>query len=249
MRQIALGSAGHSLVIGEIPRVIGTLSIIPEKLPTSGSEIASDIVECRIDLLPANSDWLNCCQVIEALGVPVILTIRHQAEGGKWARSEPDRLALYTQGLNHVSGVDVELNSEIAGQVCEAASKAGKACIVSFHDFERTPPLDELRSIASRARNVASIVKVSTMAKSEKDIEALRTLLLDNSSGPLCVIAMGPLGTQTRVSFPTLGSCITYGFLDKPVAPGQLSAAELVRQLRQLIPRYNADCSRRKQGR
>jgi 3-dehydroquinate dehydratase len=29
-----------------------------------------------------------------------------------------------------------------------------------------------------------------------------------------------------------LGSCLTYGYLDKPTAPGQMSAAELVRRLR-----------------
>jgi 3-dehydroquinate dehydratase-1 len=245
-RQITLGSAGPSLAIGEIPRVVGTLSGIPSKLPVTGAEIASDIVECRMDLFPPKSDWLTGCQAIEALGVPVILTIRHQTEGGHWTRSESERLELYTQGLNHVSLVDVELNSEIAAQVSEAAKQAGKACIISFHDFEKTPPVDELRAIASEARKLTAIVKISTMVKTEHDIETLRTLLLENSGGPLCVIAMGPLGTQTRVVFPTLGSCITYGYLDKPAAPGQLSAAELVRQLRQLLPKYDVDYTNRK---
>ena len=42
---------------------------------------------------------------------------------------------------------------------------------------------------------------------------------------------MGPLGPQTRIDFPKLGSCLTYGYLDAPVAPGQVSARELMRQL------------------
>jgi len=50
---------------------------------------------------------------------------------------------------------------------------------------------------------------------------------------PLCVIGMGNAWKQTRVSFPKLGSCLTYGYLDQPTAPGQVSAAELVRQLRE----------------
>ena len=240
-RQITVGTDGHSLPIGDIPRVIGTLSTVPSKLPAAASDIASDIVECRMDLMPAGSEWLACCRAIEALGIPVILTIRHQSEGGKWTRPESERLELFKQGLSHVSLADVELSSEIAPQVSEAARQAGKACIVSFHDFEKTPSLDELRSIVSKARKLASIVKVSTMAETEQDIEMLRTLLVENSGGPLCVIAMGPLGTQTRVSFPTLGSCITYGYLDQPAAPGQLSAAELVRQLRKLLPKYEED--------
>jgi len=47
------------------------------------------------------------------------------------------------------------------------------------------------------------------------------------------VIGMGEAWKQTRLSFPKLGSCLTYGYLDKPTAPGQESAAELVRQLRE----------------
>ena len=43
---------------------------------------------------------------------------------------------------------------------------------------------------------------------------------------------MGEAWKQTRVLFPKLGSCLTYGFLDKPTAPGQMSAEELLRQLR-----------------
>jgi len=42
---------------------------------------------------------------------------------------------------------------------------------------------------------------------------------------------MGPLGPQTRIEFPKLGSCLTYGYLDQPVAPGQVPARELMRQL------------------
>jgi 3-dehydroquinate dehydratase len=36
--------------------------------------------------------------------------------------------------------------------------------------------------------------------------------------------------------YPQLGSCLSYGFLDKPAAPGQLPAAEMARQLREQKP-------------
>jgi 3-dehydroquinate dehydratase len=42
---------------------------------------------------------------------------------------------------------------------------------------------------------------------------------------------MGPAYAQTRVRYPKLGSCLTYGYLDKATAPGQFSAAELTRRL------------------
>lgn len=49
-----------------------------------------------------------------------------------------------------------------------------------------------------------SIVKVSTMVNTEEELEILRHLLAQNWKVPICVIGMGPLGTHTRVSFPTL---------------------------------------------
>jgi 3-dehydroquinate dehydratase len=42
---------------------------------------------------------------------------------------------------------------------------------------------------------------------------------------------MGQAWSETRVEFATLGSCLTYGYLDKPTAPGQMSATELLRRV------------------
>jgi len=69
------------------------------------------------------------------------------------------------------------------------------------------------------------------MVKTEEDLAILRALLAEKRPTPLCVLGMGPLGPQTRIDFPRLGSCLTYGYLDTPVAPGQVSARELMRQL------------------
>ncbi len=70
------------------------------------------------------------------------------------------------------------------------------------------------------------------MVKSSRHIATLEGLLSDDWSVPLCVIGMGPLGTPTRLSFATAGSCLTYGYLDKPAAPGQWPAKELYAALR-----------------
>ena len=74
------------------------------------------------------------------------------------------------------------------------------------------------------------------MAKREEDVEILRQLLKGRWKVPLCVMGMGEFGAQTRVSLAVAGSCLVYGYLDKPMAPGQMAAAELVRQLRTTLP-------------
>src|SRR5439155_164041 len=125
------------------------------------------------------------------------------------------------KALPSVSAIDVEFRSALAEsglyQDCEAQ---GKALISSFHDFEETPALEELSIIVSRAQRRASIVKISTMINTASDIKTLEQLLAKKWEVPLCVIGMGPLGTSTRVSFACSGSCLTYGYVDTPSAPG-----------------------------
>ena len=235
-------TGGGVLALGRLPRVVGVLtSSIPEGFPPSGEVGPSDLVEIRLDQMPQQKDWLARGRSIEARGLPVILTVRLDSEGGGWNGVDEERLPFFEQALQHLFAVDVELRSPIASQVAMAAKRLGKICILSYHDFERTPPLAELRSIISEGQGVGSVVKISTMIQIKKDIETLQSLLASSWKVPICIIGMGPLGTRTRVSFAALGSCLTYGYLDKPSAPGQLPASELVRQLRALLPKYNKD--------
>lgn len=209
------------LVLGEVPRIVGTLSSSP--VPKTARAIC-DIVELRLDLM---GDGLATFDT----ELPVLLTVRSKAEGGHWSGSDEERLTMYRQFMPHVAAVDVELNSPIAPDVCKLARESGKVSIVSFHDFSATPTLETLQGIVERGQKLGSIVKVVTLANLERDVEILRTLLGKRSS-PLCVMGMGQHAAMTRVEFPKLGSCLTYGYLDKPLAPGQTSAAELFSQLR-----------------
>ncbi|HMP84159.1 MAG TPA: type I 3-dehydroquinate dehydratase, partial [Verrucomicrobiota bacterium] len=111
------------------------------------------------------------------------------------------------------------------------AKRQRKCCIVSFHDFKKTPSLAKLKRVASEAQRIGSVIKIVTMANTEADVETLRRLLACKWRKPICVMGMGPLGRVTRVEFPFLGSFLTYGYLDKPAAPGQLSAAQINKSL------------------
>jgi 3-dehydroquinate dehydratase I len=237
---------GGEVVIGLNPRAVGVLSSLPEK-PLEPQDIPSDLIEMRLDQLVSRGDgWLASCRSIEEGGVPVLLTIRSQAEGGKWSASESERLKLYEAGLAQLAMVDVEFKSKIAREVAAASKRLSKACILSYHNFDRTPELAALKEIITEAQDLGSIVKVSAMARTAADIQTLQNLLKEKWKVPLCVIAMGPLGSPTRVSFAAMGSCLTYGYLDRPSAPGQLSAAELVRQLQTLMPAYAEESRNRR---
>ena len=214
------------------PLVVGVLSSLDGNIPLAG-----DVVEVRLDRTSRPPDWLDRCKAIEARGKPVLLTVRLRREGGEWPEDNGGRLRIYEEGLAALAAADVELSSVICAAVAKQAERLGKVCLVSHHDFEKTPPLAELESIVERAQQNGAVAKVATMIRSRADVEILRALLGKKRKRPLCVIGMGEGWKHTRVSFPKLGSCLTYGYLDKPTAPGQDSAAELVRQLRQELSR------------
>lgn len=236
-RTVLFRTATTALAVGAAPRVVGTLSSLAPRHALCG-----DIVEVRLDRIRFGADWLGRCVALQSGGQPVLLTIRLRAEGGAWESDEEERLELYRQGLRKLAAVDVELRSVICRKVAREAARLQKASVISFHDFAQTPPLGELCAIVREAHQIGSIAKVSTLIQRESDVEVLRSLLRRRWEKPLCVIGMGRAWSETRILFATLGSCLTYGYLDKPTAPGQISAAELARRLQQATrkPRVRA---------
>ena len=224
------------MMLGAIPRVVGTVSQ-PDTLAqlAAGTNRDCDIVEIRLDLIsPTTQHWMEQARAIEACGLPVIVTIRLSEEGGQWKYADETRIPLFEAALRQFTAVDIELRSPILKQVSALASSHQRALIVSYHDFQTTPASDELKKVMARAANFGTVVKIATFTKTEEDVASLRTLFHENCSAALCVLGVGPLGPQTRVEFPGLGSCLTYGYLDAPVATGQVPARDLMQQLKAL---------------
>ena len=232
-----------SLVIGDIPRVVGTLSTLQSvrDFPVLINEKPCDVAEIRLDEIGTDGDWLSACRAIDAGGTPILFTLRSCTEGGKWAGDEDRTATIVETALPCVSAVDIEFKSTAFTKLCHLAKNHSKPVVASYHNFIKTPRYEDLANIVTEASAVASVVKISTMINDPKDVETLQRLLPGNWDLPLCVIGMGPKGTHTRTSFPSLGSCLTYGYLDVPSAPGQLSAYALVTHLRSVHSRYNED--------
>jgi 3-dehydroquinate dehydratase-1 len=194
-----------------------------------------DLLEVRVDLFdtPGLDECADAC-------TPVLVTIRHAAEGGRWTRADADRLPLYLRAVELVSWVDVEGESAIARDVIAAAHAHGRRAIVSHHDFQRTPPLSDLDRVVSEALAAgADIAKVATLVASEADRQVLFQVLARHA-GRACVIGMGATSSELRTELPARGSRLAYAYVDAPTAPGQLSVAEMDARLRAASPAYAA---------
>lgn len=173
---------------------------------------------------------------------PTIATIRAATEGGGWDGDETRRLALYEAVLPWVGGLDVEASSTtIADRVVAAAKQQQRVAVVSFHDFERTPPEAELRSRIDAARSLgADVVKIATMAHHTADLRTLARILVDDHGVGLIVIGMGTLGAPSRLLFPFLGSRLTFAAVGRPGAPGQLPLDRMAATFAELSPAWAA---------
>jgi 3-dehydroquinate dehydratase I len=217
------------LELGKVPRVVGT--IITEQFLLEWRDNPQrppcDLVELRVDGFPSFRHWLEIGLQIENLEIPVIVTIRLAKEGGRWTGLDSDRWPMLENALRCLSGVDVEIESDLAKLVSETATDLNKLCILSHHDFQKTPPLKTMRQMLEWTHERDAIGKIAAAANTDDDLASLRSLLKESWPMPVCLIGMGPLGRETRLTFPLIGSCFTYGYLDTPGAPGQYSAAEL----------------------
>ena len=193
-----------------------------------------DIIEWRLDLTGLGTGggrWLERCHDLEQAGIPVLLTIRSSAEGGKWLGDETDRMALFRHGVEVVSTMDIEINSRLLTSVIAEAHRYGKTVIGSFHDFHKTPPHATLGEILQRGWCAgADVVKVATKLNRPDDLDVLCDLQRTATPPrPVCMIGMGP--PAARLALAQAGACFVYGFLGKAAVPGQLACEELWRQL------------------
>jgi 3-dehydroquinate dehydratase/shikimate dehydrogenase len=174
------------------------------------------LVELRLDYIARSIDL---SRLLKNRPTPVVVTCRRKEDGGRWERSEEDRLMLLRQTI--AQGVDyVDLEEDTAVKI----PRYGKTKrIVSLNNFEGTP--DDLEAIHQRLSKLdADIVKIAVKANSFAD--AARVIeLMKNAKVPTIGIAMGDYGSLTRILGPRYGAPFTYCVFnpDRRVAPGQLS--------------------------
>jgi 3-dehydroquinate dehydratase I len=190
-----------------------------------------DLCELRIDLLYRDS--IELLPLVRKLTLPKIVTVRDPAEGGANALSEEVRLQLFEQWLPECESIDIELrNISSFAKLARDAQSSGKEVIISFHDFIKTPPFEELMEMLLQSAIVPNrIFKAATTVETWEHVAILIRLIDACPLSRVAVMGMGALGKLSRLVLATAGSYLSYGSLGKSVAPGQWP----VQRLRELL--------------
>lgn len=209
------------------------------------AHLGADLVELRLDTFSAHDRKDAAAVVREARKTanrPVIATVRSAKEQGPKPAGEPmgdlDREILFQSVIAEADLVDVELDSsEALTSVLESARRLKKKTILSHHDFHGMISDKDLQTLVKKFKALeGDILKVAATPKDHEEIDHLLDLCAGLTDIDRAFIAMGEQGAISRVAGFAFGSCLTYGFVDKSVAPGQVPLEDLVRYCRFFYP-------------
>lgn len=211
-----------------------TAPTIEEFLEALGNVGCADLVEIRADGLEDKTQITTLLkQAKSQTNLPLIFTLRMKDEGGAFSGTEEERVELIKEGLELADMIDIELrmNEDYRDEIIKIAKEKKVKVILSYHDFEKTPGEDEMISVLTEEEAAgADIAKIALTANFSSD--AIRLLnvtqeMREKLKIPLCTISMGKAGAISRIASPIFGSALTYGYVTRETAPGQLSVKEL----------------------
>lgn len=224
-----------------------------------------DMLEWRTDYVKevceTARDAVACAELImegmvkirSATDKPVILTVRTTAEGGRADLIRRDYYTLIRELIEKFSDeaspgqsilIDIEaIDSENEGGadriefLSDMARENGLVVILSNHDFDKTPPTEEIvKRICIMDKLGADIPKVAYMPNSEEDVHKViegARVAAEYCGKPFIAISMGDLGLPSRICSGRGGSAITFAIAGEASAPGQLPAEEMRRAIKE----------------
>lgn len=191
--------------------------------------MGADLAEIRLDYLESFDGIENA---VENAKIPLIATNRQYEQGGKRKQDENERVkTLLKMAKMGFSFLDLEVATSNIEAITKDLRKNNAKIILSFHNFNETPNLEELQKIVdSQIKMGADICKLVTMAKSLNDNLTCLSLVAEMSrKTSIICFAMGKLGVPSRILSPVFGGYLTYASLETGMetAPGQIGIKRL----------------------
>jgi len=147
---------------------------------------------------------------------------------------EERKNALMTAISHGAAYVDIEIEADTPykNEIIRHAQAHSCLVIISYHNFETSPPRVELEKIVNRCfEEGADIAKISCMTRSTGDCGRIMALYDSEPgiNGKIVAIGMGKNGKITRVAAPILGAPFTYASISdgNETAPGQIDMSTL----------------------
>ena len=174
-----------------------------------------DIAELRVDYLN-EEEQLNVRRFPSMINIPCILTIRRVEDGGLYNSGEFSRTALFGRALafadqnpsKNFAYVDFEEDFHVPG-LLDSAQAFGVKIIRSCHKFDGTVVNLRQKCLSMRMTSF-EIPKIAFMPNCLDDVTRLFREAGSCMDFDHIFVAMGNLGTPSRILSYKLGSFLTY---------------------------------------
>lgn len=181
-----------------------------------------EMAEIRIDLAEFSNEEIRR---VFALRKKTIATCR-PGKIREEERVEMLKMAIES-GATYVD-IEYDASPEYKNDMIDFAHKHQCDVIISYHNYDKTPELEELEEIMHNCyAQGADLAKIATHVNVNRDNS--RILSLYKAPGRLVAIGMGDLGRISRIVAPFMGAEFTYASLSEgeATAPGQISYERL----------------------
>ena len=187
-------------------------------------------IELRLDYL-ATLDIEAVASLRHACHLPVIFTLRSQAQGGQYPHDDAQRFAAIL-ALCALAPEYVDLDCDVPETLLQTIREAYPAIrmIISYHQYDHTPK--DLLAVLHRIQRPGQMIyKIATYAHSSLDaLRMVQFVRQYHDQYRLIGLCMGEDGACTRILSPMMGNVLTYACGDVPTASGQLSVEDLITQ-------------------
>ena len=211
---------------------------------------AAQLLEWRWDCVDKEALSGDICPALTAMRAaagdkPLLVTMRTAAEGGNMDLSDKAYEDFYEKVLESGAAdlIDLELlahDRACLDRISALARRAGVRVIMSSHDFQKTPPRQEiLERLRLMEKAGADILKIAVMPADMEDVLELLAATQQmhrETDRPLITMAMGAAGCVSRSCGGFFGSAVTFGAAGRQSAPGQMDAVDLEHVLNLLYP-------------
>ena len=241
----------RNVVLGEgMPKIcVSIVGVTKEDIIEQAKSlkyITVDIVEWRVDWFEGVFEIEKVKDVLvdlreELNDIPLLFTFRTSKDGGEKSIEIRDYVNLNKEiastGLIDLVDVEAFTGDEEVKEVIEFSHSVNVKVVASNHDFDKTPSKGDIVSRLRKMQDLgADIPKIAVMPKCKLDVlELLEATVIMNeqyATRPIITMSMAGQGVISRLCGEVFGSCLTFGFVNKASAPGQINVKELNKVLK-----------------
>lgn len=236
IRKVEIGTGQPKIAVSIMGETLEAVCTQAQAARLSGADVA----EWRIDSFRHGNSPEAVADCLPALRaalceMPLLATFRTQREGGclscSTAAYRAVNEAVIASGCADLLDLELFTEPQALSALLTAARHSALPVVLSNHDFEKTPPQEELVQRFRRMRALGGdLLKLAVMPHNRGDVLALlgaAAKIHEETDRPLIAISMGPLGAISRICGGYFGSVMTFAAAAQSSAPGQIPVQQL----------------------